>query len=121
MLYLLMFASSFVVVFLLGLQSRNVVAGRYLAAVVTSAGINCSQFLYTKWVSAGSWDVLAVTTAGGCSGIAFAIWFYANVMNRKKGWVIHSDGRMQCSSVTVPKAVWRTADYNEDVIHVRTT
>jgi hypothetical protein len=84
MTYVLMFVSSFIVVFLLGLQSRNVVAGRYLAAILTSAGINISQFIFVKFAAAGHMDVLAVTTMGGCSGIAFAIWFYQNVIERKK-------------------------------------
>lgn len=83
-MYVAMFAANFVVVFLLGLQSRNVNAGRYMAAVLTSAGINCSQFLFVKFASKGGLDTLAMTTLGGCSGIAMAIWFYQNVVAKRK-------------------------------------
>ena len=78
----IIFAGAFTVVFLLGLQSRNVVAGRYLAAVMTSAGISLSQFLFVKYAASGSLTVLAISTLGGCLGIASAIWFYGNVMSK---------------------------------------
>lgn len=80
----IIFAGAFTVVFLLGLQSRNVVAGRYLAAVMTSAGISLSQFIFVKYAASGSLTVLGISTLGGCLGIASAIWFYGNVMERRK-------------------------------------
>lgn len=83
--YLLMFVGSFVLVFLLGLQSRNVVAGRYLAAVATSFGISVSQFVFVKYAATGSYDVFFVNAAGGCSGIAGSIWFYKNILEHKYG------------------------------------
>lgn len=79
----IVFLGNFCVVFLLGLQSRNVQAGRYLAAVLVSAGINISNFIFVKYASAGALDVLTISTLGGCSGIACAIWFYQNVIERK--------------------------------------
>lgn len=82
--YLLMFVSSYCAVFLLGIQSKNVMASRYLAAVVTSAGISLSQFLFVKYAASGDWTILAVTTAGGCSGIATAIAFYDKITKAKK-------------------------------------
>jgi hypothetical protein len=78
----IIFLGAFTVVFLLGLQSRNVVAGRYLAAVLTSAGISLSQFIFVKYAAGGSLSVLAISTFGGCLGIASAIWFYGNVMSK---------------------------------------
>ena len=81
--YLLMFVGSFVLVFLLGIQSRNVVAGRYLAAVATSFGISVSQFIFVKFAAAGSYDVFFVNAAGGCLGIAGSIFFYKHIFVRK--------------------------------------
>lgn len=78
------FLGAFINVFLLGLQSRNVVAGRYFAAMTTSAGISLAQFIFVKFAATGSLAVLAVSTAGGCLGIGSAIWFYRNIMERKR-------------------------------------
>lgn len=81
--YLLMFVGSFVLVFLLGIQSRNVVAGRYLAAVMTSFGISVSNFIFVKYAATGSYDVFFVNAAGGCLGIAGSIWFYKHILERR--------------------------------------
>jgi len=80
----IIFLGAYTVVFLLGLQSRNVVAGRYVAAMLTSAGISLSQFIFVKYAASGSLAVLTISTMGGCLGIASAIWFYKNVMDRKR-------------------------------------
>lgn len=77
------FLGAFINVFLLGLQSRNVVAGRYAAAMLTSAGISLAQFIFVKFAATGSLTVLAISTAGGCLGIGSAIWFYRHIMERK--------------------------------------
>lgn len=82
--YLVMFAGSFVLVFLLGLQSRNVVAGRYFAAMMTSFGISVSNFIFVKFAATGQIDVFFINAAGGCLGIAFAIWFYKHIVERKR-------------------------------------
>ena len=79
----IIFLGNFTVVFLLGIQSRNVQAGRYLAAVLTSAGINVSNFIFVKYAANGAIAVLGVSTLGGCAGIATAIWFYQHVIERK--------------------------------------
>jgi len=81
--YLLMFAGSFVLVFLLGIQSRNVVAGRYMAAIMTSFGISLSNFIFVKYAATGSYDVFFVNAAGGCLGIAGSIWFYKHILERR--------------------------------------
>lgn len=81
--YATMFMGSYVAVFLLGVQSRNVVAGRYVAAMLTSAGISFTQFIFVKYAATGSLLVLAITTTGGCLGIGSAIWFYRYVMERR--------------------------------------
>ena len=79
----LLFLGSFTVVFLLGLQSRNVVMGRYLAAVLTSAGINVSQFIFVKYAAGGSCLALGISTLGGCIGIASSIWFSKNILHKE--------------------------------------
>lgn len=82
--YLAMFCSNFVLVFLLGLQSKNVNAGRYLAAITTSFGISVANFAFVKYATRGSYDVFFVCAAGGCCGIAFSIWFYQKFIERKR-------------------------------------
>jgi K+-sensing histidine kinase KdpD len=82
--YAVMFIGSFVLVFLLGIQSRNVVAGRYLAAVATSFGISVSNFIFVKYAATGSLDVFFVNAAGGCLGIAGSIFFYKHIIERKR-------------------------------------
>ena len=81
--YLSMFGASFVAVFLLGIQSKNVNQGRYKAAIVTSFGISVSQFFFVKFASGGRLDTLAVCAIGGCAGIAFSIWFHQTFIERK--------------------------------------
>ena len=82
--FLTMFWSNFFVVFLLGLQSKNVNQGRYLAAIVTSLSISVANFIFVKYAVAGSYLAFFVCAAGGCSGIAFSIWFYKNVVERRR-------------------------------------
>lgn len=84
--YALMFFSSFVVVFLLGLQSKNVMHSRYVAAVITSIGISISQFIFVKYASGGSYDVLVVCAIGGCMGIALSIWIYDNFLRMRRAY-----------------------------------
>lgn len=74
--YIAMFFANFFVVCLLGFQSKNVVEGKILAAVITSAGISTGQFLFTHYASRGGLDVFLVCAAGGCAGIAFSIIAY---------------------------------------------
>jgi hypothetical protein len=80
MMWILMFLSNFFVVFLLGIQSKNVVQSRYYAAVFTSFGISIGQFLFTKFAATGGIAEFLVCAAGGCMGIAFAIFFHDRLM-----------------------------------------
>jgi len=82
--YALMFAATYFSVFLLGLQSRNVNAGRYVAAVVTSLGISVANFMFVKFASTGDALAFVLSASGGCLGIASSIWFYENVVKREK-------------------------------------
>lgn len=88
--YGLMWAASFALVFLLGIQSKNVQRSRYLLAITTSFGISVGNFTFIKYAAAGTLDAFFVCAAGGCMGIAFSIWFADNVLHRDfaKGGVI---------------------------------
>lgn len=81
--YLAMYWSSFLVVFLLGLQSKNVTHSRYVAAILTSFGISVGQFLFAKYAATGNMTAFLVCAAGGCTGIAFSIWFYDKFMRHR--------------------------------------
>lgn len=80
---LTLFASSFFVVFLLGIQSKNVMNSRYVAAMVTSFGISVSNFLFVKYVSQGGFVEFWVAAVGGMLGIASSILLYDKFMRRK--------------------------------------
>ena len=82
--YVAMFFASFVLVFLLGLQSKNVMYGRYVAAIATSFGISACNFLFVKYAASGSYFAFIATAVGAMGGIASSIWFYQNVMERGK-------------------------------------
>lgn len=81
--YLLMFATNFAAVFLLGVQSRNVMAGRYTAAIITSIGISFANFAFVKYAAVGDALTFTVCALGGATGIASSIWFYENVMLKR--------------------------------------
>ena len=60
-----LFTSTFVLVFFLGLQSLNVNTGRYLAAFLTSFGIGLSQLaLYKLAPDADGWQIAAYLSGG---------------------------------------------------------
>jgi hypothetical protein len=81
--YLGAFVSNFFVVFLLGLQSKNVQHSRYVAAIATSFGISVAQAMFVHYVVAGNIWLFLTVAAGGCAGIACAIWLHDNVLNKK--------------------------------------
>ncbi|MFT4064288.1 hypothetical protein [Paraburkholderia sp.] len=80
----ILFAASFGSVFLLGVQSKNVNQGRYIASVVTSFGISLGQFTFAHAAASGTLTAFLVSAAGGCSGIASSIWFYQQFMEKKR-------------------------------------
>ena len=80
----LLFLSNFVLVFLLGIQSRNVVAANYVAATATSIGISVCNFTFAHAAATGSFDVFLPCALGGATGICASIWFYQRFMTRKK-------------------------------------
>ncbi len=72
-------ASSFVSIFLMGIQTRNLVASRYGMAFVTSLGIGSTQFVFVRF--AASDDALMVLLFGvlpAAIGICCSIYVYDN-------------------------------------------
>lgn len=90
--YAAMWSATFALVFLLGIQSRNVQRSHYFAAILTSLGISIGNFTFIKFAAAGTFDAFAVCAVGGCMGIAFSIWFSDNVLHKrpaKGGQIAH--------------------------------
>lgn len=81
--YFALFISTLGMVFLLGLQSRNVQKSDYLAAIVTSFLISVFNFVFVKYASSGGIWALASSALGGCIGIAGSIWFSDKVLHKK--------------------------------------
>lgn len=82
---LILFASSFVVVFALGFQSRTVNQGHYLAAAVTSFIIGGANLILLKYGSQVSTIPEAVGyLTGGPIAIVLAIWTHKRFFGRVK-------------------------------------
>ena len=86
---LLCFASTFIAVFALGLQSLNVNQGHYWAAAGTSLLIGGGHIaLYKFMPGANAGDVVGYL-AGGVSGITSSMWFH----RRFKAWLTEALAR----------------------------
>ena len=68
-----LFASTYVLVFALGLQSLNVNGGHYRAAFVTSLGIGASNLVLFKMAPDASGLEIIAYLAGGPLGIVSAM------------------------------------------------
>ena len=71
---LALFASTFFLVFFLGLQSLNVNRGHYVAAFVTSFGIGIGQLILYKLAPDASGAEIVAYLAGGPFGIIASMW-----------------------------------------------
>lgn len=89
MTLLALFASTFCLVFFLGLQSLNVNSGRYVAAFLTSFGICIGQLVLYKLAPDASGTELAAYLCGGPVGIVTSMAFHRRVFRpqRKDGHV----------------------------------
>jgi hypothetical protein len=82
----LLWIGTFASVFLLGVQSRNVHAGAYWPAAITSAGIGVAQLVFVRGAVAGEpWAVLLLTCTAGPAGICFSIWFWQRAAHHFTG------------------------------------
>lgn len=80
------FASTFALVFLYGVQSRAVQASRYLAAALLSSAISIMNTVVTRAaVSDDLTSFLLASCSGGSLGIVAAIWTYNHVAHRLAG------------------------------------
>ena len=84
MTVLLIFVSTFALVFLLGMQSLTVNAGHYAAAMVNSTLIGVANFTLLKVIPQSTgWEIVAYVAAGPLaivSSMRFFKWF----KNRKE-------------------------------------
>ena len=78
-----LFASTFALVFLLGLQSRNVNCGQRRAAFFTSLGIGSAQLLLYKLAPDANGLEIAAYLSGGPFGIVASMWAHERFFNRK--------------------------------------
>lgn len=71
---LILFSSTFVLVFALGLQSLNVNNGHFIAAALTSFVIGSGQMILFKLAPDASWSEIAAYLFGGPFGITASMW-----------------------------------------------
>jgi hypothetical protein len=76
---LLIFSSTFLAVFALGLQSLNVNQGHYLAAAGTSVLISTGHIALYKLVPDSGALQIGAYYLGGIAGITASMWFHRRV------------------------------------------
>ena len=81
---LLLFISTFLVVFALGLQSLNVNNGHYIAAFFTSFFIGTANLMLYKMAPNATGAEIIAYLSGGPIGIICAMRFYSWRRGRKK-------------------------------------
>lgn len=79
---LALFASTYALVFFLGLQSLNVNGGHYKAAFLTSFGIGLGNLALFKLAPDASGMEIAAFLAGGPFGIISSMAFHRRFFNR---------------------------------------
>ena len=84
MIYALLFISTFVTVFALGLQSLNVNGGHYVAAFFTSFLIGAGNVVVLKLVPTADVGQIVAYLAGGPVGIIASMWFHQRTIGRKR-------------------------------------
>lgn len=81
MFEVLAFFSGFFVVFLKGLQSKNIVGGHYLPTFLTSYPIALSEAgVVLAFVNEGLYAAVFVGTGGGLGGM-LAIWSHGHIID----------------------------------------
>ena len=81
---LTLFASTFVLVFALGMQSLNVNNGHYIAAAFTSFAIGSGQMVLFKLAPHANWSEIAAFLLGGPFGIMASMWAHPKLISRVK-------------------------------------
>jgi|CXWL01.1.fsa_nt_gi hypothetical protein len=80
---LMLFASTFITVFALGFQSRNVNQGQYVMAAITSLFIGGASLVLYKILPEASVTQCAAYLLGGVTGITSSIYVHARWFTRK--------------------------------------
>ena len=83
MTHLLLFASTFIVVFALGFQSQNVNQGHYRAAALTSFFIGGGNLMILKMVPDGDISAMAAYLIAGPLAIVASMYVHRRTMGRK--------------------------------------
>jgi hypothetical protein len=77
---LILFASSALVVFALGLQQLNVQGNHYILAILTSYAIGALNLFIWHAVPNMTWSQIAATLNGGPVGIVAAMWAHPRLV-----------------------------------------
>ena len=96
--YMILFSASFLLVGLLGLQSKNVQGSKYAAAALTSIAITVANFFFIRLVvNDTGYTTLVVAGLGGALGIVSAIYLYdrATKKSRMRYTSINYDGQVR--------------------------
>ena len=80
---LALFASTFALVFFLGLQSLNVNRGHYIAAFLTSFGIGASNLIVLKLAPNATVVEMAAYLTGGPFGIIASMWVHRHFTRKR--------------------------------------
>ena len=81
----ILFSASFLLVGLLGLQSKNVQGSKYAAAALTSIAITVANFFFIRLVvNDTGYTTLVVAGLGGALGIVSAIYLYDRATKKRK-------------------------------------
>lgn len=82
---LILFASTFALVFALGFQSLNVNGGHYTAAACTSFAIGISNVVLYKLVPSATATEIVAYLAGGPLGIVASMYVHQRTIGRRYG------------------------------------
>lgn len=80
---LIIFASTFILVFALGFQSLNVNNGHYKAAFLTSFAIAASNLILFKTIPQADWLEISAYLAAGPLAIISSMWSHKRVIQSK--------------------------------------
>ncbi len=84
MIEFLLFGSTFMAVFSLGLQSLNVNQGHYWAAAATSVLISSGHILLYRYMPEARAAQVLAYYAGGILGITSSMWVHARTLGRRR-------------------------------------
>lgn len=96
---LTLFASTYALVMLLGLQSLHVNKGHMVAAFLTSFGIGTANLVLFKMVPDATTTEILAYLIGGPLGIITAMWLHPRIVSKKthtRNWIDYANGWNAC-------------------------